>query len=242
MKWCKEFRVTPLDGVRVSEVEWDHACCQYGVDKMVVYEEGGDGTKKNLHYHGVFEGDISETKWRRMLRDLAHEGPPGPNGERPNGNALYFTREPHEKTFQYIAKYKKRVYLLGFTEAECVEWERDADEYRREREREKKQEQRERDEEMLFVYDETRKWFQEQLAVGRWTAGTGWSMTQDRWGKSVYSGESVQEAVVDFVLKLCDVHQIRFPVRTQMETIVLRIVYKAFPEIVRNHYVKVFSL
>lgn len=236
--WFKEFRITPFDGKHVSETEFSIAVSRYGIDKMAVYEEGGDGTKKSLHYHGVFEGNISEEAWRRMLRDLSHE-PPQDSGKI-NGNRLYFSRDPHEKTFQYIAKYKIRVFRYGYDQEECEEWERNADEYRRQMERERKADGREREEEMMFVYEETKKWFAVQVAAGRWSVGTGWSMRHDKYGGH-YTEETVTDSVVDFVLKLCDENDIKFPVRTQMEILVLRIVYKQFPQVVRNHYVKIFS-
>lgn len=236
-QWTIEFRITPYDQKPVEWHTWRVGAEQ--LEKMVVYEEGGEGTKKQLHYHGVFVGSISEKEWRRMLRRFAHE-PTDPDSPKVNGNALYFSRQVHEKTYQYIAKMKKRVFLYGFEESECVEWERLADEYRKEKERVKKADQRERDEEMMFVYEETKKWFAVQVAAGRWSVGTGWSMRHDRYGGH-YTEETVTDSVVDFVLKLCDENDIKFPVRTQMEILVLRIVYKQFPQVVRNHYVKIFS-
>lgn len=228
--WLKEVRITPYDGNSLLP-EWLEALTGM-FTKFVLFEEGGEGTAKNLHYHGVFETSASEKDWRRQLMRIARR----PADVDINGNRLYFTRDLHDKSHQYVAKCQKLVFCKGFESAEVTEWMKAAEEYRKEHERDRKREQRERQEELQFVYDIVKKRIDEKHLHPTW------SLYPESVNRVLQTYMSVAEVIVDEFLRVCNENRVRFPSKSQMDSYVLSLAYQYDSALVVAYYAKSFRV
>lgn len=228
--WLKEVRITPYDGNPLLPECLEALTGMF--NKFVIFEEGGLGTAKALHYHGVFETSASEKDWRKQLMRIARK----PGDTDVNGNRLYFSRDIHEKTYQYIAKCQKLVFLKGFNLEEVTEWMKAAEEYRKEHERDRKREQRERQEELQFVYDIVKKRIDEKHLHPTW------SLYPESVNRVLQTYTSVAEVIVDEFLRVCNENRVRFPSKSQMDSYVLSLAYQYDSALVVAYYAKSFRV
>lgn len=204
----REIRITPYDGVEISTEEWSSVIPFF--TKMIVFREGDDS--KKLHYHGYLETEYGEVKMRQVIRSLCHCSDQGVNG-----NSLFFTRQPHDRTWGYIAKHGKCVFRHGESQTTIDDWIRSSKEYLKSKESERKKQQRNRDEELGQIVDQVQK------------------------DLKVTPSLRYAEGVVSRILDLCVHEEVRFPARSQMEMFVLRILYPYNPDVVRLYYSRSFQ-
>lgn len=228
--WLKEVRITPYDGEVLMPEVLEAMTGMF--TKFVLFEEGGGTTAKALHYHGVFETSVSEKDWRKQLMRIARK----PAEVDVNGNRLYFSRDIHEKTYQYIAKAQKLVFLKGFTKEEVAVWMRESEEYRKEHERDRKREQRERQEELQFVYDIVKK------RIDQKNLNPTWCMYPEANNRVLQIYQTVAEVIVDEFLRVCNEHRVRFPSKSQMDSYVLSLAYQYDSALVVAYYAKSFRV
>lgn len=181
------------------------------IDKLLLCQEGSPNGSPKLHYHGFIETKKSESWLRKTLRELTHC-----TDTSINGNSLYFTRKPHEHTFGYITKSGNVSHRHGITQTTIDEWLEQSSQYAKDKATERKRKQRTRDDELAHVVEEVNNYLQ----------------------NSEMRNEHV---IVNEILKICHQDQIRFPSRSQMEMIVLKLLYPYQPETVRLYYTKSFQ-
>lgn len=201
----KEIRITPYDGVEISTEEWSSVIPFF--TKMVMFKEGDDD--KKLHYHGYVESEFGEMKVREVIRSLCHCMDKGVNG-----NVLFFTRQPHDNTWGYIAKHGRCVFRHGESQTTIDEWIRNSEEYRKSKESDRKKQQRKREEELGCVIQQVKR----DLEVDP---------------KLRYV-----DRMVSRILEVCVHNDIKFPARSQMEMIVMKLIYPYNNEVVRLYYLK----
>lgn len=206
-----EVRVTPHDQERI--IESDLQPYLEHIDKLVLCEEGEPNGTPRLHYHGFIETKKSESWLRSVLRKIAH----APDNEKVNGNALYFTRQPHEHTFGYIIKSGNIAHRHGITQTTLDEWLATSNEYKKNHESERKRKQRTRNDELDEIVQALEKDLQESRV----------SRTID--------------AVISQFLFYCNQNKVRFPTRSQMDMYILKLVYPYDPYVVRSFYMRSFS-
>lgn len=128
----RELRITPPDGLPISD--WS-----VNVDdfvKLIAAEEGGGETGKKLHYHLYAETTRSESWLKKWIYTVAR----CQNGEK--GNAVFFTRKPHEQTIGYVIKNNNIVCRHGVDQMYIDEWLKKSDEYVKSKAAARKREQR----------------------------------------------------------------------------------------------------
>lgn len=142
-----ELRITPPDQQPI--VDWlleDH------VTKFLACEEGGPDTDKQLHYHCIIETPRTRN-W--LIEWIYRVARCKESGER--GNAVFFTRKPHDHTMGYIVKCKKIVCRHGYDQPLITEFLNRSDEYRKEKERNRKKKTRERQEMIAEIMSAVQK-------------------------------------------------------------------------------------
>lgn len=201
-----ECRVTPPDGKRP---EFDMT----PFTKFVAFEEGGAGTDKALHYHILLETDMSDYCLAQ------HWNTAFPTGAG-SGNKLFRNGVPHEKTKSYIAKFKTPVAIKGYTESDLQAWYKESDEYvsalKRERERYRKIKSMGRKAELKSVEQDVMQVLNDH----------------DEYTDDNY----LVRRLIERFLQLCKERNYEFPTRTQMDTIIMRIMYTRRPAYVLALY------
>lgn len=203
-----EVRITPPD--RRPIVDW-----KLGTDDFVVCligQEGGDAplSEKRLHYHLYIETKRSRTWLIKWIYDVAR----CTNGEQ--GNAVFFTRKPHDNTIGYVVKDGNIVCRHGCSDTFITEWLEKSRQYRTDKETTRKRKQRE---EGRFI-DGCRKRLDEFLQ------------------ESPYKRTPTD--VMEFVLRDFIDHERQVPSRTQMECLIVGALYKYEPRIANSFYLKTF--
>ena len=202
----RELRITPPSSKEIEE--W---CLDETIVKFVAFKEGGAETGKKLHYHCYIETTMTSqalTKWIYTICECIE------TGER--GNAVFFTRAIHDKTFGYISKQKECVVRKSYDQRHLDEWFKESDDYNRQRGTQRKREQRTRQQELSNVIELVEK----DLKAGG-------------------CSKSVND-VVHAILKYCKHEDIRFPTRTQMETYVVELLYKYDQNLIVEYYMRSF--
>jgi len=126
-----ELRITPPDGNPITD--WQIKPEDF--KQLIVGKEGGTDDCR-LHYHAYVECLRSRTwliKWIYSIARCKH-------GEQ--GNAVFFTRKPHDNTIGYVVKHGDVVVRHGCSETFITEWLSKSDEYRRAKESSRKRRQR----------------------------------------------------------------------------------------------------
>lgn len=133
------------------------------------------------------------------------------NGE--SGNSVYFSRKPHEHTIGYVVKSGNVVCRHGITQTYLDEWISKSAEYKRNKERDRKRAQRSR---MSILSD-----------------------IADAIAKGLHDGsvDRTPEGVSDELLKHYTVEQI-YPLRTQHEMMVIKLIHPYCDNFVRSYYQK----
>jgi len=204
-----EVRITPYDQEEITIDDEDLV----HFTKLLLCKEGEPNGTPRLHYHGYIETNKSETWLRSFLRKIAH----APEQEKINGNALFFTRKPHEHTFGYVVKFGHIVYRIGVTQTTLDEWLASSSEYRKQKESGRKRKQRTREEQFAAILKDIES-----------------DLKDNAIPRSV-------ECIVDRVLAICISENIRFPTRSQMDLYVLKLMYPYDNYLVRSFYTKSFS-
>lgn len=202
----RELRITPPSGNEIED--W---CLDDSVIKFVAFKEGGNETGKKLHYHAYIETTMTSqalTKWIYTIAGCIE------SGER--GNAVFFTRAIHDKTFGYISKQKECVVRKSYEQRHLDEWFKESDGYNRQRGTTRKREQRTRQQELANVI--------EQVASDLKTGACSRSVND----------------VVHAILKYCKHEDIRFPTRTQMESYVVELLYPYDQSLIVEYYMRSF--
>jgi len=182
------------------------------IDKLVLCQEGTPDGSPKLHYHGYIETKKSETWARQILRKLSHC-----QDTTINGNALYFTHKPHDHTFGYIVKSNNITFCKGYTQTTLDQWLNDSADYRKSKESSRKRKQRTREEQLNDIIEQV---------------------------KSDLKDNSINRSVPDVIsriLALCHSEDIRLPHRSQMDMIVLKLMYPYDDYLVRSYYEKSFT-
>lgn len=130
--YVRELRITPPDQEPITD--WQVNDDDFKV--LLACQEGGD-TKK-LHYHLYVECHRSESWLKKWIYNVSR----CTNGE--SGNAVYFSRKPHEHTIGYVVKSGNVVCRHGCTQTYVDEWLAKSHEYKANKERVRKKEQRSR--------------------------------------------------------------------------------------------------
>lgn len=208
--YAREIRITPYDQLPI--IESDLQPYLGDIDKLLLCQEGSPNGSPKLHYHGFIETKKSETWVRSVLRKLSHC-----EDKSINGNALFFTRQPHDHTYGYIIKSGNIAYNKGYTQTTLDEWIEQSSDYRKQKETTRKRSQRSRDEQLAGVVEQ---------------------VTSDLKDNSC--GRSVPD-VVSRILMICHQEDIRFPARSQMDHIVLKLLYPYDEYIARSYYERSFD-
>lgn len=202
----RELRITPPNEERIEDWLLDDK-----VIKFVAFEEGGGDTGKKLHYHCYIETTMTSQalpKWIYRVANCIE------TGER--GNAVFFTRAPHEHTFGYISKEHKCVISHGILQRTLDEWFTQSAEYVKQRATVRKREQRTRSDELQNIYDLVALELEQKVI-------------QSEIMPTIYS-----------VLEKCHSSGIRFPARTQMEQMVIKLLYRYNAQIAGLYYARSF--
>lgn len=126
-----ELRITPPDGNPIED--WKITDTDF---KQVISAREGGTPECRLHYHLYVECLRSRTWLIKWIYSIAHCN----NGEQ--GNAVFFTRKPHDNTIGYVVKRGDIVVRHGCTQTFIDEWLARSDEYCRARDAGKKRKQR----------------------------------------------------------------------------------------------------
>jgi len=126
-----ELRITPPDGEPIYD--WK---ITEDITQLVCYEEGGRDTEKALHYHCYIITPRSKSWILKWVYSIAHCY----NGE--DGNAVVFTRKPHDNTFGYIAKHGNVSCNHNVTQTTLDQWLAQSEQYKKDHTNERKRDQR----------------------------------------------------------------------------------------------------
>jgi len=202
-----ELRITPPAQLPITD--WK-ATDEF--DELVMFEEGSANGTPKLHYHGYVKTKRSKSWIRNWIYDIT-------NAKQYNadGNSVYFSKQPHEHTFGYIAKSGVCSIRYNVSQTTIDEWLYKSDEYRKQKESQRKRQSRTREDELNTVIKEVEK-----------------DLKEHRCNRSVSD-------VVHHILALCYHQQIRFPMRTQMDSYVLKLLYPYDEYLVRSFYTKSFE-
>lgn len=129
--YVRELRITPPDGQRI--VDWKITDKDF---KLAIIAEEGGTDEVRLHYHAYIETLRSESWIKTWIYSIAHCY----NGE--SGNAVFFSRKPHDHTIGYVVKHGHVVVRHGCPQTTIDEWIGKSDEYKRSKEAERKRIQR----------------------------------------------------------------------------------------------------
>lgn len=125
-----ELRITPPDGLPITD--WQ---INSDFKQLIAAQEGGT-PECRLHYHAYVECLRSRTWLIKWIYSIAH----CTNGEQ--GNAVFFTRKPHNNTIGYVVKHGNIVVSHGCSQTFITDWLVKSDEYRRAKDTERKRTQR----------------------------------------------------------------------------------------------------
>lgn len=109
---CLEVRITPPDQKPITD--WKHDDTDFKV--LIACEEGVPNGTPKLHYHLYLETLRSLSWIRKWIINISHAT------HESNGNAVYFTRKPHEHTIPYIVKSNNVVVRIGVSQTRLEEY------------------------------------------------------------------------------------------------------------------------
>lgn len=120
----------------------------YSDSRILVFQEGGEGTDSKLHYHCYVSSRRSESDMKTKSRLLAREDKEyteeidGKMVHTKMGNNIFSLKVAHGNTVQYACKQEELVYSHGFTEDEIDIFYERSRQYRKDVEKDKKAKQR----------------------------------------------------------------------------------------------------
>lgn len=109
--YIRELRITPPDGLPITD--WKVTDDDFKV--CLAAEEGGTPDVR-LHYHLYVETMRSASWITKWIYSIAHCY----NGE--SGNAVFFTRKPHDNTIGYVVKHGNIALRHGCSQTFIDEW------------------------------------------------------------------------------------------------------------------------
>ena len=136
------------------------------------------------------------------------------NGE--SGNSVFFTRKPHENTIAYVVKYGNVVVRHGCSQTYIDEWITKSNEYRQNKESIRKRVQRSRQGIIKQICEEV-------------ASGLKGGSVEPSW-----------DTIADELLNYFKLHDI-YPIRSQFELMVIKLIHPYKPEFVRSFYTNSFS-
>lgn len=201
-----ELRITPPSQEPITD--WKLA----DIEHLVVFEEGSANGTPKLHYHGYIKTLRSKSWIRNWIYDIT-------NAKQFNidGNSVYFSKQPHDHTFGYIAKLGKCVLRHGLPQTTIDEWLAQSNDYRKQRAKLQKNQSRSRSTLLEDVISKVENDLKEGLCT-----------------KDV-------DSIVWRFLEYCKETETRFPTRSQMDNYVLKLLYPYNPYVVRSYYNKSFD-
>jgi len=209
-----EVRITPPDEQPITD--WKQST---HFEQLIMFQEGGTDQPKKLHYHGYLKTIKSKSwilDWIYSITNAKQHGK--------DGNAVYFTKQPHDHTFGYIAKHGCCVIREGVPQTTIDEWLQQSDDYRKQKETTCKRSTRTRDDELKQVYEELE------------ASLMNLKLTSERYL------QTLPQDMVDKFLDLCHKYGYRFPTRSQLDYYVLKLIYPYNPYAVRSYYGKSFEV
>lgn len=198
-----ELRITPPDGEPITDWKLtdDHR-------EFVAYVEGGADTGKTLHYHCYLKYARSRTLLLKWIYSIAHCN----NGE--TGNAVFFSRKPHDHTFGYIAKCGSVACRHNVPQTTLDEWFAASEGYRKSKSSARKRSQRTREQLVADIKDHIIT-----------------ELKEHRLDRNVQS-------IVDRLLAEFNTRGLSFPPRASLEILVMNILYHFDPSYVRSFYAR----
>lgn len=179
--------------------------------KFVAFEEGGADTGKKLHYHCYIETTMTSQALPKWIYTMCECIE---TGER--GNAVFFSRAVHDHTFGYIAKNKRLSIRHNYEQTFIEEWFKESDTYNKQRATNRKRDQRTRQDEIKQIMDQVKS---------------------DLKANGLYRNV---RGCVDLILRYCSHEDIRFPIRSQMEYLVVELLYPYDKSLITDYYARSF--
>lgn len=203
----REIRLTPPSQTPI--VDWH---LHSAFDKILIAQEGEPNGTPRLHYHCIIEYSCSRDTLERWIYKVLD----CKKGDY-NGNALFFTRAIHDKSYQYVVKGKNIVVNKGFNQTSIDDWIQKSDDYVKINKKQKRKDKTTREKEILYIYESIEKDLKERQIV------------------------SSVECIIDRVLSICHSQGYKLLAKSQMEMLVLKLIYPYNNSIVRSYYAKSFS-
>lgn len=200
-----EVRITPADGLPID----DWKVCDTDFKVMLSAQEGGT-PECRLHYHLYIETLRSRSWLIQWIYSVAHCN----NGE--HGNAVFFTRKPHDHTIGYVVKQGNIVHRHGCTDTFIDEWLRKSAQYKQDKEASRKREQRVKKAFTLEV--------REKVEAALATA-SGFHLRNP-------------ESILDMILHEYHEAKLTFPPRSSVETMIVSCLYPYDKSLYKNFYLR----
>lgn len=208
-----ELRITPPSQQSIT----DWKLCEH-ITELIMFEEGSPDGAPKLHYHGYVKTTRSKSWIRNWIYDIT-------NAKQYNtdGNSVYFSKQPHEHTFGYIAKCGNCTVRHNVPQTTIDEWLAQSAEYRKQKESNRKRVTRNRTDELQEVYEEIEKDLMDN--------------STEKYLRTLQAYE-----IVEKFLDVCYSKGYRFPTRSQLDYLVMKLLYPHNPYAVRSYYAKSFEV
>lgn len=218
-EWEAELRLTPIDGKPITNWKVLPLPDLPSISALAVFEEGGEGTGKQLHYHAV----VRTTRSLQMLRKWCYDVCRAEGNE---GNKVQRVAKPHDGTYGYIAKHKQLKHLHGYTQLQVEQWYQQSDEYvaslKRDRETFRKQKALGRKRQLKIVEEVVEERLKE--------------VATRHEDDPYWTSQHAHHLIVEEFISECAKREFDFPTLTQMEQISIRLLYPRFPNLVHAIY------
>lgn len=205
-----EIRITPADG---NPIEcWKMGDSEVDADfKVLLAAKEGGTPDRRLHYHLYIETYRSRTWLPKWIYSIAHCY----NGEQ--GNAVFFTRKPHEHTIGYVVKEGDIVVRHGCDDTFIDEWLKKSAQYKRDKEASRKREQR------------VKKSFTQEV--------------REKVEATIASSSHLQnpESILDLILSEYHEAKMTFPSRSSIENLIVTCLYPYDKSMYRKFYLRAFE-
>lgn len=202
-----EVRITPPDGQPITD--W-----KIGDDfnQLIAAQEGGTDECR-LHYHLYIETLRSRSWITKWIYSIAHCY----NGEQ--GNAVFFTRKPHDNTIGYVVKHGHVVVSHGCTQTFITEWLERSNQYKLDKDSARQRAKRMK---QSFTQAVIKK-VAEHIAETR------------------NASERNPESLMRMIMMEYHESKLTFPSRTVLENMILTLMYPYDEQMVRAFYLRNFE-
>lgn len=201
-----ELRITPPDAEEITD--WKITPEDF---KQVIAAREGGTEECRLHYHLYVECLRSRSWLIKWIYSIAHCY----NGEQ--GNAVFFTRKPHDNTIGYVVKLGDVVVRHGCTQTFIDEWLAKSDQYRRNKETDRARAKRMKKSFTQLVRDKISVILRET------------------------SDSRSPERVLDLITEAYHEANLIFPSRTQVENLIVTLLYPYEKSFHRAFYLRSFE-